>query len=65
VLATGIVQDTQFQQDLQNYTKQMLLPHKYPREIIVLHALPKTGTGKIDRQLLKAGYGEQIPQSTD
>jgi len=32
---------------------------------IVLHELPKTGTGKIGRQLLKAGYGEQIPQSTD
>ena len=65
VLAVGIAQHTQIEQALQNHTKRMLLPHKYPREIIVLHELPKTGTGKIDRQLLKAGYGEPNLQSTD
>jgi 2-aminobenzoate-CoA ligase len=32
--------------------KQKLLPHKYPRSIEFLDALPKTGTGKIDRQAL-------------
>jgi benzoate-CoA ligase family protein len=65
VLAVGIAQHTKIEQALQNHTKRMLLPHKYPREIIVLHELPKTGTGKIDRQLLKAGYGEPNLQSTD
>jgi benzoate-CoA ligase family protein len=40
---------------LQNYVKSKLLPYKYPREIRFLDELPKTGTGKIDRQaLLKA-----------
>jgi acetyl-CoA synthetase len=40
---------------LQDYVKATLLPYKYPREIRFLDELPKTGTGKIDRQaLLKA-----------
>jgi acetyl-CoA synthetase len=37
---------------LQDYVKQKLLPYKYPRVIQFLDALPKTGTGKIDRQAL-------------
>jgi acetyl-CoA synthetase len=37
---------------LQSYVKQRLLPHKYPRIIKFLDTLPKTGTGKIDRQAL-------------
>jgi benzoate-CoA ligase family protein len=37
---------------LQNYVKQKLLPHKYPRSIEFVDVLPKTGTGKIDRQAL-------------
>src|SRR5262245_64400942 len=37
---------------LQDYVKQKLLPYKYPRIIKFMDALPKTGTGKIDRQAL-------------
>jgi acetyl-CoA synthetase len=37
---------------LQDYVKGKLLPYKYPREIKFLSELPKTGTGKIDRQSL-------------
>lgn len=37
---------------LQEYVKERLLPYKYPREILFLDELPKTGTGKIDRQAL-------------
>jgi benzoate-CoA ligase family protein len=37
---------------LQDYVKAKLLPYKYPREIRFLEELPKTGTGKIDRQAL-------------
>ena len=36
----------------QDYVKQKLLPYKYPRIIQFLDTLPKTGTGKIDRQTL-------------
>jgi acetyl-CoA synthetase len=35
---------------LQDYVKARLLPYKYPREIRFIDELPKTGTGKIDRQ---------------
>jgi acetyl-CoA synthetase len=37
---------------LQDFVKAKLLPYKYPREIRFLDELPKTGTGKIDRQAL-------------
>jgi benzoate-CoA ligase family protein len=35
---------------LQDFVKARLLPYKYPREVIFIDELPKTGTGKIDRQ---------------
>jgi benzoate-CoA ligase family protein len=35
---------------LQDFVKARLLPYKYPREISFIDELPKTGTGKIDRQ---------------
>jgi len=35
---------------LQDYVKAKLLPYKYPRDIRFIDELPKTGTGKIDRQ---------------
>jgi benzoate-CoA ligase family protein len=37
---------------LQDFVKAKLLPYKYPREITFIAELPKTGTGKIDRQAL-------------
>ena len=37
---------------LQDFVKRKLVPYKYPREIRFLDELPKTGTGKIDRQAL-------------
>ena len=37
---------------LQDYVKSRLLPYKYPRIVAYLHELPKTGSGKIDRQSL-------------
>ena len=38
--------------ELQDYVKGRLLPYKYPRLVAYLDDLPKTGTGKIDRQAL-------------
>jgi acetyl-CoA synthetase len=37
---------------LQDYIKQKLLPYKYPRIVEFVDDLPKTGSGKIDRQAL-------------
>ena len=43
---------------LQDYVKGRLLPYKYPRLVTYLDDLPKTGTGKIDRQALLAPSAE-------
>jgi acetyl-CoA synthetase len=45
--------DDALRRDLVRHAKARLLPHKYPRDIIFLDTLPKTGTDKIDRQALK------------
>jgi acyl-coenzyme A synthetase/AMP-(fatty) acid ligase len=37
---------------LQEHVKHRLLPYKYPRLVEFSDELPKTGTGKIDRQAL-------------
>ena len=41
---------TEVTKALQDFVKAKLLPYKYPREISFVDELPKTGTGKIDRQ---------------
>jgi acetyl-CoA synthetase len=38
---------------LQDHVKGKLLPHKSPRIVRYMRELPKTGTGKIDRQALR------------
>ena len=40
--------------ELQGFVKHALLPYKYPRIIEYRDQLPKTATGKIDRQTLKS-----------
>jgi acetyl-CoA synthetase len=42
--------ETDARKTLQDFVKAKLLPFKYPREIKFIDELPKTGTGKIDRQ---------------
>jgi benzoate-CoA ligase family protein len=52
VMNTGGFDSVDATKMLQDYVKASLLPYKYPREIKFLDELPKTGTGKIDRQAL-------------
>jgi acyl-coenzyme A synthetase/AMP-(fatty) acid ligase len=52
-LRPGHVEDTATTKTLQEFVKRALLPFKYPRAIEYLDELPKTGTDKIDRQLLR------------
>lgn len=60
VVANGEVDDADsLTRSLQNYVKSKLLPHKYPRVIEFLDVLPKTGTGKVDRQALLKQYNEK------
>jgi acetyl-CoA synthetase len=55
VLQAGTAPDARTTRDLQDFVKARLTPYKYPRRVRYLDALPKTGTGKIDRQALKRG----------
>jgi benzoate-CoA ligase family protein len=52
VLNTGAFDATKATILLQDHVKHKLLPYKYPRLVEFLGELPKTGTGKIDRQAL-------------
>ena len=53
-LVDGISGDEQVTKELQDFAKSKLLPYKYPRQVVYLDSLPKTGTDKIDRQALKS-----------
>jgi benzoate-CoA ligase family protein len=50
VMSGGSFDEADATKTLQDYVKAKLLPYKYPRQIIFIDELPKTGTGKIDRQ---------------
>jgi benzoate-CoA ligase family protein len=39
--------------ELQAHVKATLSPHKYPRDVRFLAALPRTGSGKVDRRALR------------
>ncbi len=57
VVATeGHAQGDALTQELKAYAQSNLLPHKYARSVVYLDALPKTGSGKIDRQALREEY---------
>jgi benzoate-CoA ligase family protein len=47
--------DAELTRTLQTFVKQRLVLYKYPRVVDYVSELPKTGTGKIDRQALKRG----------
>lgn len=51
-LKNGVTPDEAMTKELQTFVKQRLLPHNYPRIVEYVDELPKTGTGKIDRQQL-------------
>lgn len=52
-LRPGHIADPAATRTLQDFVKTALVPFKYPRTIEYLNELPKTGTGKIDRQRLR------------
>jgi len=51
-LRDGRVADGEQTRRLQAHVRETLLPFKYPRIVDYVDELPKTGTGKIDRQTL-------------
>jgi len=53
VLKSGFEPSAELVQDIQAFTKQNTAPYKYPRKVEFVSELPKTPTGKIQRNLLK------------
>lgn len=47
--------------ELQDFVKQNTAPHKYPRSVVFIDALPKTATGKIQRYKLRKMAADQPP----
>jgi len=52
VMRTATFDERHATRVLQDHVKAKLVPYKYPRTVEFLSELPKTGTGKIDRQAL-------------
>src|SRR3979490_3083808 len=63
VLNNPVLNTADTTKTLQDFVKAKLLPYKYPREIKFIDELPKTGTGKIDRQLLIKKQGPTPKQT--
>lgn len=59
VLKDGCEPSPELASELQTFVKQNTAPHKYPRTVVFLHALPKTATGKIKRFVLREMATEQ------
>jgi benzoate-CoA ligase family protein len=57
VMNTALRDNAEAAKALQDYVKAKLLPYKYPRDILFVDDLPKTGTGKIDRQAVLRRMG--------
>lgn len=53
VLRDGVPPDEAKVAELQKFVKEAIAPYKYPREVEFVPELPKTGTGKIQRFLLR------------
>jgi acetyl-CoA synthetase len=53
VLARGFVPSEQLKKELQNHVKRVTAPYKYPRIVEFVEELPKTVSGKIQRNLIR------------
>ncbi len=53
VLKPGVIGDAALIKTLQDFVKQSIAPYKYPRAIEFCDALPRAGTGKIQRYRLR------------
>ena len=52
VLVDGKIGDDSLKKEIQNYVKEHTAPYKYPRIVVFKDELPKTISGKIQRNLL-------------
>jgi benzoate-CoA ligase len=60
VLRPGVEPSVALAEELQQYIKSTLQPHKYPRWIEFVPELPKTATGKTQRYILRQQAAELV-----
>jgi len=53
VLARGFTPSEELKRELQNHVKHVTAPYKYPRIVEFVEALPKTISGKIQRNMIR------------
>ena len=53
VLAHGFIPSEELKKELQNHVKRVTAPYKYPRIVEFVNELPKTISGKIQRNLIR------------
>ncbi|MBR0669625.1 acyl-CoA synthetase [Neoroseomonas soli] len=53
--------DEAFTRELQDFTRERLSQHEYPRQVAVVAELPKTPAGKINRKVLRDAEAARAP----
>jgi 2-aminobenzoate-CoA ligase len=53
VLKPDLTGDAALVRALQDHVKADIAPYKYPRSVVFVNALPRTGTGKLQRFTLR------------
>lgn len=61
VLKDGHEGSPEMERELQSFVKKSTSPHKYPRAVVFVDALPKTATGKIKRFKLRERAAAETP----
>ena len=54
VLAQGFIPSEELKKELQNHVKRVTAPYKYPRIVEFINELPKTISGKIQRNVIRS-----------
>jgi benzoate-CoA ligase len=54
VAASGATAGGSLAEELKEHVRRTLSPHKYPREVVFLDRIPRTGSGKVDRTAIRA-----------
>ncbi|GHV73197.1 acetyl-CoA synthetase [Spirochaetia bacterium] len=61
VLARGFTSTEELKRELQNHVKRVTAPYKYPRIVEFVDELPKTISGKIQRNVIRKQDGSETP----
>lgn len=63
VLKEGCLPSTQLERELQDFVRSRTAHYKYPRQVLFVHELPRTATGKVQRFKLRESYSKEIGQN--